>query len=73
MNNTTNVSKLLARLVETKAEIIKLGMDLHARDIVVCVQLDASLAQRPQKMTTEQLLGLVRGLSGAGRRVYACY
>ena len=73
MNNNTNVSKLLARLVETKAEIIKLGMDLHARDVVVCVQLDGALAQRPQKMTPAQLLVLVRGLVAARRRVYACY
>ena len=45
----TNVTKLLERLVETKAETIKLGMDLHARDVVVCVQLDGALPLRPQK------------------------
>lgn len=73
MNNTTNVTKLLNRLVETKAETIKLGMDLHARDVVVCVQLDGALPQRPQKMTTAELLVLVRGLVAAGRRVYSCY
>ena len=73
MNNNTNVSKLLARLVETKAEMIKLGMDLHARDVVVCVQLDGAVAQRPQKMTTAQLLVVVRGLIAAGRKVCSCY
>jgi len=56
MNNNTNVRKLLERLVETKAETIKLGMDLHARDVVVCVQLDGALPQRPQKMTPAELL-----------------
>ena len=35
MNKTTNVTKLLKRLVETKAEKVKLGMDVHARDVVV--------------------------------------
>ena len=73
MNAKTNVKKLLERLVETKAETIKLGMDLHARDVVVCVQLDGALPQRPQKMTTAELLTLVRGLRAAGRRVYGCY
>lgn len=73
MNNNTNVTKLLNRLVETKAETIKLGMDLHARDVVVCVQLDGALPQRPQKMTTVELLKLARGLVAAGRKVYACY
>ena len=71
--NQTNVTKLLARLVETKAETIKLGMDLHARDVVVCVQLDGALPQRPQKMTTAELLTLARGLLAAGRQVYSCY
>lgn len=73
MTNNTNVTKLLNRLVETKAETIKLGMDLHARDVVVCVQLDGALPQRPQKMTTGELLTLVRRLIAAGRKVYACY
>ena len=73
MNKTTNITKLLNRLVETKAETIKLGMDLHARDVVVCVQLDGALPQRPQKMTTAELLVLVRGLVAAGRKVYCCY
>ena len=73
MTNNTNVRKLLERLVETKAETIKLGMDLHARDVVVCVQLDGARPQRPQKMTTAELLPLVRGLLAAGRQVYACY
>ena len=71
--NQTNVTKLLQRLVETKAETIKLGMDLHARDVVVCVQLDGALPQRPQKMTTAELLTLACGLLAAGRKVYSCY
>lgn len=73
MNNNTNVTKLLNRLVETKAEMIKLGMDLHARDVFVSVQLDGAVPQRAQKMTTAELLTLVRGLIAVGRKVYACY
>lgn len=73
MNKTTNVTKLLARLVETKAESVKLGMDVHARDVVVCVQLDGALPQRPQKMTAAEVLVLVRGLLAAGREVFTCY
>ena len=73
MNIKTNVTKLLERLVETKAETIKLGMDLHARDVVVCVQLDGARPQRAQKMTPPELLTLVRGLLAAGRQVYGCY
>jgi len=71
--NNTNVTKLLKRLVETKAETIKLGMDLHARDVVVCVQLDGAVSQRPQKMFPAQVVALARGLVAAGRKVYSCY
>jgi transposase len=73
MNNNTNVTKLLKRLVETKAEKIKLGMDLHARDVVVSVQVDGAVPQRGQKMSVGELLLLVRGLLAAGIKVYACY
>jgi transposase len=73
MLTNTNVTKLLTRLVETKAETIKLGMDLHARDVVVCVQLDGARPQRAQKLSPAQVLFLVRGLIAAGRKVYACY
>ena len=71
--NQTNVTKLLGRLLETKAETIKLGMDLHARDVVVCVQLDGALPHRPQRMLVADLLVLARGLIAAGRKVYSCY
>ncbi len=73
MNKTTNLIKLLHRLVETKAEVVKLGMDVHARDVVVGVQLDGALPQRPQKLTAADVLVLVRGLLAAGRQVYTCY
>jgi transposase len=73
MKNNTNVTKLLNRLTETKAETIKLGLDVHARDVVVSSQLDGAVPQRAQKMTVAQLLALVRGLVEAGRKVYTCY
>ena len=73
MTNNTNVTKLLHRLTETKAETIKLGMDLHARDVVVCVQLDGARPQRPQKMLPAELLALARGLVAVGRKVVSCY
>lgn len=73
MNKTTNVTKLITRLLETKAEAFKLGMDVHARDVVVCVQADGALPQRPQKMTAAEVVILVRGLVAAGRKVYCCY
>jgi len=71
--NQTNVPKLLQRLIETTAETIKLGMDLHARDVVVCVQLYGAVPQRTQKRPVAAVVTLARGLVAAGRKVCACY
>jgi len=71
--NKTNVQKLLGRLLENKAEAIKMGCDIHARDLVVAIQEDAARPLRPQTMGRDQLKQLVRGLINAGRKVHVCY
>src|SRR5579871_1051965 len=73
MNKQTNLTKLINRLLETKAEVFKLGMDVHARDVVVCLQLDGAVPLRPQKMSAREVEQLVSKLVVAGRRVYSCY
>jgi len=72
MFNTTNVKRLIERILASKCEVVKLGVDVHARDVVVCVQLDGSLPQRPQKMQADRLVALARALVLAGRKVYVC-
>jgi transposase len=52
--------------------VLKLGVDVHARNVVVCLQLDGALPQRPHKIQAEHLVGLVRTLVVAGRKVYVC-
>lgn len=69
----TNVSKLLGRLLETKSEKIKIGCDIHARDLAVSIQVDGAQPLRPQIMTRAQLIQLVQGLVRAGRAVHLCY
>ena len=73
MNPTTNATKLLTRLVKTKAETIKLGLDVHARDVMVCVQQDGALPERALKLEAKRVVELARGLIAAGRKVYSCY
>jgi transposase len=72
MITTTNAKRLIERILASKCEVVKLGVDVHARDVVVCVQLDGALPQRPQKMNAQQLVALVRALVAAGRKVYVC-
>ena len=66
MLNTTNAKRLIERILASKCEVVKLGVDVHARDVVVCLQLDGALPERPQKMAAEQLVGLARRLVAAG-------
>jgi transposase len=72
MNKQTNETKLIERILANKSEVIKMGLDVHARDVVMCVQQDSSLAQRPQRMSVEQVITVVRGLVKAGCKVYVC-
>ena len=71
-NKTTNEKKLIERLLAIKSEMVKLGVDVHARDVVVCVQLDGALPERPQKMSADLLVVLARTLVQAGRKVHVC-
>jgi transposase len=70
--NTNNLSKTIERIVASKCEVVKLGVDVHASNVVVCMQLDGALPQRPQKMDAERLVGLVKGLRAVGRTVHIC-
>jgi transposase len=69
----TNVTRLVKRVLEAKSVQVKLGIDQHARDVVVSMQQDASMPQRAQKMHSDDLLMLVRGLVKGGVKVFACY
>jgi transposase len=64
---------LVKRVLEAKSAQVKLGIDQHARNVVVSLQEDASIPQRAQKMEAHELLELVRGLVKGGVRVHACY
>lgn len=69
----TNVAKLLERVLESNPETIKIGCDLHARNVAVSIQVEQARPLRPQLMTQEQLLGIVRGCVERGCKVSICY
>ena len=72
MHNQTNETKLSHRILASKCESVKLGVDVHARDLVVAIQLDGAQPQRAQKFSRAQLLTVVRALVAGGRAVYVC-
>jgi transposase len=58
---------------KAKPEVIKLGLDLHARQVTECRQLDGSTPKPPQKWDPWKLLNQVEEWVKAGIKVYSCY
>lgn len=58
---------------KAKPEVIKLGMDLHARQVTECRQLDGSMPKPAQKWDPWKLLDQIESWVKAGIRVYSCY
>lgn len=70
MNKNTNIKKLIDSILHSKGEEVKLGVDVHARDVVVALQVDGSLPQRGRRMKREQLVSLTRTMCQAGLKVH---
>jgi transposase len=73
--NKTNQSKEDTNTAAAKVEVVKLGQDLHARQVTVVVQLDGSIPQRAQVIPVEQYLAWVGRLRKKypKARFYSCY
>ena len=57
---------------KSKPEVIKLGLDLHARQVTECRQLDGSTPKPAQQWETWKLLDKVEEWVKAGIKVYSC-
>lgn len=68
----TNETKLINALLESKSEVVKIGVDEHAVYVTVCVQEDGSLIQRARRMRAGELVSVVTKLVRAGKKVYSC-
>lgn len=64
--------KLERAAVET-AVIIKLGLDVHAADIVVCRQDDGQQPKPAQRRSWPEFLGWVQELARGGAQMFSCY
>jgi len=58
---------------KAKPEVIKLGLDLHARQVTECRQLDGSTPKPAQQWDPWKLLDKVEEWVKAGSKVYSCY
>jgi transposase InsO family protein len=73
MKTNTNVTQSKCHTTTAKAEVIKLGLDVHARQITVCRQLDDSTPQPPQRFVQAQLISWVKVQMAGGAKLYSCY
>jgi transposase len=70
---TNNEQATETRALVEAGVIIKLGMDVHARQVTVCRQIGDQTPQPPQVFTKERLLVWVRRMVEAGAVVHSCY
>ncbi len=57
----------------THAEVIKLGVDIHANKYVVARQIDGASPQAPQRFTPEQFFAWAKKQTRLAGQVYCCY
>ena len=67
------VNETQERALVEAGVIIKLGLDVHARQITVCRQIGDRTPQPPQVFTKEWLLVWVRKMVEVGAVVHSCY
>jgi transposase len=70
---TRNAKQATNGGTKAKPKTIKLGLDLHARQVTECRQLDASTPKPAQKWDPWKLLDQVEAWVKAGIQVYSCY
>lgn len=69
---TTNKKENIVKTSKTK-QICKLGLDCHAKSIMVARQIEGLQPQPPQKFTLEKFREWVQEQVKAGDQVYSCY
>lgn len=71
----TNLNNHTRAAAAAKIEVIKLGQDVHAKQVTVAVQLDGATPQPAQRIAVEKYLGWVGALMKRypGAKVVSCY
>lgn len=58
---------------EAKAEVLKLGIDIHKREYVLVHQVDNEPPKSPQKFSPEAFLTWIAGQRKRAKRIVTCY
>ena len=73
MKTTKPYTPTSHKQTEAKAEVIKLGLDIHKKQYVVVQQVDAQAPKPPQRFTPEAFLQWVYKLRERANRLVTCY
>src|SRR3954466_5364065 len=75
MKTNSNAGKANGKTTSAKVEVIKVGQDLHASNVVVTVYLDGCPPQPPQRIVIEKYWAWLEQLKAkyAGAKIYSCY
>src|ERR1700719_1875472 len=71
MNNQR--SQVIDGEAQAKPEVIKLGLDLHVRQVTECRQLDGSTPKAARRWDPWKLLDQIKDWVQAGIKVFSCY
>jgi transposase len=71
--NTTKRERVGGGAGEPRREEIKLGLDVHARQVTLCRQVGGCTPQPVQKMTPEGFLDWIDRLTSEGHTIVSCY
>jgi transposase len=70
---TNDIQITVERAAVETAVTVKLGIDLHAADAVVCRQDGGQLPKPARRLAVAELVELVRELRAGGTEVHSCY
>src|SRR3954468_20824916 len=75
MKTNSNTGNDNRNTTSAKVEVIKLGQDLHAANVMVTVYLDGCPPQPPQRIAIEKYWAWLEQLKAkyAGAKIYSCY
>jgi transposase len=73
MKTKQKLTPISYKQTEAKAEVIKLGIDVHHCKYVVVAQTDNETLRSPRSFTPEAFLAWARQIRKKARRVVACY
>ncbi len=73
MKNTKSLTPTSDKQTEAKADVLKLGIDVHKRQYVVVAQFDNQSPKTPQRFSPEAFLVWISKQRAYAQRIVTCY